>query len=167
MTNAEIFTAAWVLAKQGAKRFGGSSKDYFACSLQITYKKGVKKMDEYREVVRNSKDFNEDSALTMDHTALQNEIIETVVPMFFRSEKKISTWIYNMKCTMIISKEFSTVEKAQVLVEKINAVNDDGHAVDVVKSKLHDIDKAGLKIKHRSADEAVTIVRDELKILED
>lgn len=125
MTNAEIFTAAWVLAKQGAKRFGGSSKDYFACSLQITYKKGAKKMNEYHEVVRNSKDFNEDSALTMDRAALQNEIIETVVPMFFRSEKKINTWIYNMKCTMIVSKEFSTMEKAQVLVEKINAVNDD------------------------------------------
>ncbi|WP_300559005.1 NUMOD4 domain-containing protein [Companilactobacillus sp.] len=29
-------------------------------------------------------------------------------------------------------------------------VNDDGHAVDVVKSKLHDIGKTGLKIKHRS-----------------
>jgi len=37
-------------------------------------------MDEYREIVRNSKDFNEDSALTMDRSALQNEIIETVVP---------------------------------------------------------------------------------------
>ena len=29
-------------------------------------------------------------------------------------------------------------------------VNDDGHAVDVVKSKLHDIGKTGLKIKCRS-----------------
>ena len=28
-------------------------------------------------------------------------------------------------------------------------VNDDGHAVDVVKSKLHDIGGIGLKIKHR------------------
>jgi len=129
MTNAEIFTAAWLLAKQGAKRFGGSSKDYFSCSLQITYKnKGENKMtglNGYRKVIRDSKDFNEDTALTLDRSALQNEIIETVVPMFFRSEKKISTWIYNMKCTMIVSKEFSTMEKAQVLVEKINAVNDD------------------------------------------
>ena len=82
-------------------------------------------MEEYREFVRNSKDFNEDTALTLNRSALQNEIIEAVVPMFFRSEKKINTWIYNMKCTMIISKEFSTMEKAQVLVEKINAVNDD------------------------------------------
>ena len=29
-------------------------------------------------------------------------------------------------------------------------VNDDGHAVDVVKSKLHDVGGTGLKIKHRS-----------------
>lgn len=29
-------------------------------------------------------------------------------------------------------------------------VNDDGHAVDVVKSKLHDVGKTGLKIKHRA-----------------
>lgn len=29
-------------------------------------------------------------------------------------------------------------------------VNDDSHAVDVVKSKLHDIGKTGLKIKHRA-----------------
>ena len=29
-------------------------------------------------------------------------------------------------------------------------VNDDGHAVDVVKSKLHDIGGIGLKIKHRA-----------------
>lgn len=29
-------------------------------------------------------------------------------------------------------------------------VNDDGHAVDIVKSKLHDIGKTGLKIKYRA-----------------
>ena len=29
-------------------------------------------------------------------------------------------------------------------------VNDDGHAVDVVKSKLHDVGETGLKIKHRA-----------------
>ncbi|MFC6170337.1 hypothetical protein [Loigolactobacillus jiayinensis] len=129
MTNAEIFTAAWVLAKQGAKRFGGSSKDFFACSLKITYtNKGENKMtglNGYRKVIRDSKDFNEDTALTLDRSELQNQIIETVVPMFFRSEKKISTWTRNMKCTMIISKDFPTAEKAQVLVDKINAVNDE------------------------------------------
>jgi len=30
-------------------------------------------------------------------------------------------------------------------------VNDDGHAVDVVKSKLHDVGGIGLKIKHRAS----------------
>lgn len=127
MSKSAIFKSAWKLAKEGAKRFGGSSKDYFSESLKITYtQKGEARMtNDYRKVIRDSKDFNENTALTMDRSALQNQIIEAVVPMFFRSEKKISTWIYNMKCTMIISKEFSTMEKAQVLVDKINAVNDD------------------------------------------
>ena len=30
MTKSQIFTTAWAIAKQGATKFGGSSKDYFA-----------------------------------------------------------------------------------------------------------------------------------------
>lgn len=44
MTNKEIFTKAWELAKDGANKFGGSSKEYFAESLRIVHnfnKKGV------------------------------------------------------------------------------------------------------------------------------
>lgn len=37
MSKSEIFKKAWVLAKAGAVRFGGSSKDYFAASLKIVY----------------------------------------------------------------------------------------------------------------------------------
>lgn len=37
MTNAKIFSAAWTVAKQGAAKFGGSSKDYFAESLKMVY----------------------------------------------------------------------------------------------------------------------------------
>lgn len=37
MSKSEIFVKAWELAKFGAKRFGGSSKDYFAASLKIIY----------------------------------------------------------------------------------------------------------------------------------
>lgn len=39
MTKSEIFTTAWELAKQGASKFGGSSKEYFAEALKIAYKK--------------------------------------------------------------------------------------------------------------------------------
>jgi hypothetical protein len=37
MSKSEIFTKAWTLAKAGAVRFGGSSKDFFAASLKIVY----------------------------------------------------------------------------------------------------------------------------------
>lgn len=38
MTKSQIFTTAWVIAKQGAAKFGGSSKEYFAEALKLAYK---------------------------------------------------------------------------------------------------------------------------------
>lgn len=37
MSKAEIFTNAWKLAKDGAERFGGSCRDYFAQALKMAY----------------------------------------------------------------------------------------------------------------------------------
>lgn len=82
-------------------------------------------LDIYSKEVRNAKGFDSEKAHTLDKTELQNQIIAAVVPMFFRSEKKIELWINNMQRTMLISKDFPTAEKAQILVDKTNAANDD------------------------------------------
>ena len=37
MTKSQIFKTAWALAKQGASKFGGTSKDYFSASLKLAY----------------------------------------------------------------------------------------------------------------------------------
>ena len=38
MTKSNIFKTAWRIAKEGAAKFGGSSKEYFAESLKLAYK---------------------------------------------------------------------------------------------------------------------------------
>ena len=37
MSKSEIFNKAWKLAKEGAARFGGSCRDYFAQALKMAY----------------------------------------------------------------------------------------------------------------------------------
>lgn len=37
MTKSQIFKNAWAIAKQGASKFGGSSKEYFAEALKMAY----------------------------------------------------------------------------------------------------------------------------------
>lgn len=37
MNRKEIFQNAWEMAKLGAKKFGGSCKDYFSISLKMSY----------------------------------------------------------------------------------------------------------------------------------
>lgn len=37
MTRSELFKAAWRLARQGAARFGGSARRYFAAALRMIY----------------------------------------------------------------------------------------------------------------------------------
>lgn len=39
MTNREIFKQAWSLARDGARRFGGSAREYFAQALRWVYAK--------------------------------------------------------------------------------------------------------------------------------
>lgn len=55
MTKSEIFTAAWELAKQGAAKFGGSSKEYFAEALKIAYQRSNTKIIYTLEVAGGSK----------------------------------------------------------------------------------------------------------------
>lgn len=38
MTKSNLFKTAWRIAKEGAAKFGGSSKEYFAESLKLAYK---------------------------------------------------------------------------------------------------------------------------------
>ncbi len=38
MTKSQIFKNAWAIAKHGANKFGGSSKEYFAEALKMAYK---------------------------------------------------------------------------------------------------------------------------------
>lgn len=37
MNKQQLFQTAWMIAKKGAAKFGGSSKEYFALSLKIAY----------------------------------------------------------------------------------------------------------------------------------
>lgn len=37
MNKQQLFQTAWMIAKEGAAKFGGSSKEYFALSLKIAY----------------------------------------------------------------------------------------------------------------------------------
>lgn len=55
MTKSEIFTAAWELAKQGASKFGGSSKDYFSAALKIAYLKSNTKIIYTLEIAGGSR----------------------------------------------------------------------------------------------------------------
>lgn len=38
MNKQQLFQTAWTIAKEGAAKFGGSSKEYFAESLKLAYK---------------------------------------------------------------------------------------------------------------------------------
>lgn len=97
MTKSQIFTTAWVIAKQGAAKFGGSSKDYFAASLKIAYKlKGGIKMTYKLEISEGSRKHPSWVAKVTGKDAkwgFKREFINTDTP----GDLELEDGVYNIK----------------------------------------------------------------------
>jgi len=71
--------------------------------------------------------------------------LDTLEVLHFRSQHETSRAL-----GVFISSINNVLKGTQKTAHGFWFVNDDGHAVEAVKSKLHDIGGTGLKIKHRS-----------------
>lgn len=125
MTNkSELFNAAWTLAKQGASKFGGSSKEYFAVALKIAY---VSTKDVQYVGIKSwfiDKNFSPDELFICETTtfAILKETEKAVQLIWNSKYGKMFKWVPK-SCMLTIedvkeiqSKVLSSIEKYENLI---------------------------------------------------
>ena len=69
MNTREIFLEAWRLARQGARRFGGSAREYFAAALKWVYRQ-IKESKINTFLLREETERKADRAITVAEVCL-------------------------------------------------------------------------------------------------
>ncbi|MGM0122751.1 hypothetical protein IGI37_000117 [Enterococcus sp. AZ194] len=112
MTKKEIFKTAWIIAKHGATKFGGSPKEYFSESLKMAYKRGDLKIIFTLEIAsgsRNHKSWVSKIEGTDPKWGFKRKFIDPTEPGIYDLEDGV----YNFKDAPISYQQYLVVKNGQ------------------------------------------------------